>query len=360
MGQIRHMRPRRYRSLAEQVADEIREGIQRGRWKNPLPGRNRLASELGVNHKTCEAALKILETEGLVVSQGKGRGRKIVGNASTKPNVMRVVILVYERSDLSFGYLVRLLNRLREAGHEASFASKTMRGLGMSVDRIAQFVAATEADAWIVIAGPRDVLNWFSQQPLPAFALYGRFTHTPLASMGVAKVDAMRELIDRLVSLNHERIVMLAREDRRKPRPGFLEQSFLDRLNDHGILTSSYNLPDWGDDPDELERVIKSLFSLTPPTALVISEISVCMAVIQQLGRLRIVPPEDVSLVCTDYSPSLDWCRPEITQFHWDNDPLINRVVKWVHGVSLGKDDRRKNHIKARLSLGGTIGPAPK
>ena len=324
-----------------------------------MPGRKKLAADLGVNHKTCESALKLLEAEGLLVSQGRGLGRRIVESATPRSPDIRVRILLYEKSAVRSYYMVELLHRLREAGHDASCAEKTMTGLGMDAGRISRYIGTIEADAWIVLAGPHDVLDWFARRPVPAFALYGRMKGLPMAGATPSKVDAMEELVDRLVGLGHERIVHLSREERRKPTPGFYEQRFLERLRGHGLPTSSYNLPDWEDCPKALEELLDSLFQHTPPTALLVDEVSVFIAVMQRLCRLGIVAPERVSLACADSSPVFDWYRPEITRFHWDPTPLVTRMVRWVNNVSLGKDDRRKTKVKAKLVIGGTIGPAP-
>jgi len=248
---------------------------------------------------------------------------------------------------------------LQDAGHHAEFAAKTMQELGMDVNRIARFVSATVADAWIVVAGSRGVLEWFAKQPVPAFALFGRLTQVPLASTSPRKADALLELADRLIDLGHRRIVMIAREERRKPSPGFLERLFMDRLGERGIPTGPYNLPDWGDSPEELRRVIDSLFKHTPPTALITGEPQIFFAVMQHLARIGISAPRGVSLACTDASAEFSWCFPEITHISWDPSPLVQRVVRWVADVSRGKDDRRKSATKARLVLGGTIGPVP-
>lgn len=50
----------------------------------------------------------------------------------------------------------------------------------------------------------------------------------------------------RLHELGHRRIVLLVREERRKPYPATFEQAFLDGLKELGITTGPYNLPDWG------------------------------------------------------------------------------------------------------------------
>ena len=229
----------------------------------------------------------------------------------------------------------------------------------MDAKRIIRYVSKIEADAWIVLAGSHDVLEWFAQQPIPAFAFYGRMMDVPIASISPSKLDAMRELVNSLVEMGHRRIVLINREDRRKPEPGIFEQQFLKQLKHHGIQAGSYHLPDWGDDPDDLQKGIESLFRHTPPTAMIVDEVSLCFAVMQQMGRLGLKVPDQVSLACLDHRPAFDWSRPKITHLYWNSTPLVNRLVKWVHNVNLGKEDKRKTIIKAKLVIGGTIGQPP-
>lgn len=272
---------------------------------------------------------------------------------------MRVKILLYETWDRKADYLLSLLSKLQEEGHQTEFAAKTMEELGMNVNRIARYVATIEADAWIVIAGPLEVLEWFAAQSIPAFGLFGRLTEVALPSFAVSKMDALRELVDRLMDLGHRRIVMIVREERRKPAPGRLEKLFLAHLEEKGIQTGPYNLPDWGDSPEELRKVIGSLFQHTPPTALIIAQPQLFFAVMQHLSSLKISAPEDVSLACTDMSSNFDWCVPDVAHIHWDSRTAVQRVLKWARKISRGEEDSRKSATHARLVLGGTIGPAP-
>lgn len=350
-----------FASVTDQVTERLRHGMLEGRWRETLPGRKQLAEELGCSQWTVEEATRRLSREGLLVSQGAGRRHRIeLSEAATKPRALQVMILLYEPSDRRTDYLVELVHGLHDAGHKAGFAEKTMRELGMDAKRIARFVRGRNADAWVVMAGSRKVLEWFAAQEAPAFALFGRNSQTPLASMTLQKTVALIELADHLVDLGHRRIVILAREERRKPTPGFLEQLFLDRLRERGIRTGPYNLPDWEDSPRELRQVLDSLFGYTPPTALIVDQATLCVGVFQHLSRLGIVAPDDVSLACTDQSESFEWCDPSIAHIAWDSRPVINRVVKWADNISHGKDDRRRNARRVRLVLGGTVGPAPK
>jgi DNA-binding LacI/PurR family transcriptional regulator len=89
----------------------------------------------------------------------------------------------------------------------------------MNVKRVARFVRNTEADAWVVTAGSRDVLKWFVTQQLPVFALFGQFGDLPIAGTGPDKAPAYAEAVRSLVAHGHRRIVLMARPQRRNPQP---------------------------------------------------------------------------------------------------------------------------------------------
>ena len=348
-----------FSSVTDQVAEALLDGIRQRRWTDVMPGRVALARELGVNHKTVEAAMKTLEKAGWLERQGSGKGRRITPQETPAPSALRIMILCYEENDVFRQDLLRLLHRLLAAGHVAGFADASLRQLGMNLNRIARFVQKTKADAWIVVAGPREVLEWFAARPTPALALYGRHAQIRMASAGPNKSAALHELVARFIGLGHRRISMLVRAEQRKPTPGHAMRLFREQLETNGIKTSAYNIPDWGGAPEELHRILDSLFRHTPPTALIIDDTALFLATIQHLAGIGVVVPDQVSIACTDSDPSFEWCRPTIAHIAWDAQPAINHAVKWANNISRGKDDRSRFTSKAKLVMGGTIGPVP-
>jgi DNA-binding transcriptional regulator YhcF (GntR family) len=281
------MPPLKTSSVSDQVASHLRAGIVPGRWKGLMPGRDRLAAELGVSPWTVQRGLDSLENESLLVPQGGRRQRRIViSKEKLKPHPFRIQILLFDKDQSMQDYLVGLKYRPNEMGHICEFATKSLIGLGMDVRRIARFVATTPADGWVVMAASSAILEWFGSQPVPTFALFGLLTAVSLAGTGPGKSKAVVDAVRRLVKLGHRRIVMIVREERRRPEPGYAEQSFLDELAAQGIATSSYNLPEsGGDTPAELRRVLDSLFKHSPPTALFIDTAPLFIAVQNHLAR---------------------------------------------------------------------------
>ena len=347
-------------SAVSLLAAHLRGELERGRWSGQMPGVIRLARDLGAARTTVEKALGKLERDGLLVAQGHGRGRMIdpAGVASLARG-MRVGILPYEVSDRGLSYLIELQHQLEEAGHVVDFARKTLLGLQRNAERVAAFVERSEADAWIVIGGPRDVLEWFAARPVPAFALFGRRQGIAIAGGGPDKVPAMRKLVRRLHGLGHRRIVLFVREERRKPQPGAQERAFLEEMEEHGISTGSYHLPDWKETPDGFLQSLDRLYATTPPSALIFDESFLFVTAQQHLAQRGILAPGHVSLVCGDPPGSgLTWLRPSMAHIRWDHQPVVRRIVQWAAHVSRGKKDIRQIDSVARFVEGGTIGSA--
>ncbi len=348
----------RRRSTARQLADHLRSELTSGRWQGTMPGIMKLAGELGVSRDSVEAALVELEREGLLLAQGRGKGRTIVADgtgARTRP--LRVAFLLYEASDAQLHYVVEVRHQLIEAGHHVVIAPRCLTDLRMEVPRVAKVVGKTAADAWVVLAGSREVLEWFAVQPTPALALFGRHRTVAIAAVGPSHLSAILTATQKLIELGHRRIVMLTRPERRIPQPGYTERTILDEMVKHGLSVGPYNLPDWDDTREGLHRCLDELYRFTPPTALIVDEAPILLATKQYLARRGITAPQQVSLVCCDPSPAFAWFEPPITHIRWDSRPLVHHIVRWVDGVARGKNARRKMLTKAEFIEAGTIGP---
>ncbi len=322
-----------------------------------MPGVAHLVRRLGVGTKTVVAALESLKREGMLEGHGERKRNRIVKDRGEKVG-LRVRILLYEDSDLHNEHIVQLGFRLEERGHHISYAEKTLSGLKFDVKRVARMVEKDDGDAWIVQAGSRPILEWFAVRSVPTFAMFGRQSKLPIASLATLKSPAVGEALRRLVDLGHRRIVMIAREERRKPTPGLLERRFLEELERLGIGTGAYNLPNWEDDAQGLHRCLDSLFRHTPPTALLPGEPALFFATQQYLLEKGMVVPRDVSLVALDDHPAFEWFHLKVSHIHNDTRRWVPRVVQWVENVANGKEDRRETLIRAEFVEGGTVGPA--
>ena len=346
------------RSTLDQFTAHLREGVLSGHWTETMPGEHRLAAEFAINRKTAKAALQRLEKEGLLVAQGTGRRRKIVLPKGHAPPGLRIALLLFDIPAQGLDYVIDLRHRLEAAGHLPFYTDKSLNELDRNVRRVARYVARTEADAWIIGAGSREILEWFARQETPAFAKFGVRDGVSIAATGPDKTPTLAELTRRILELGHRRISFIVRREYRAPEPARPVRAYLDALEAAGITTGNFNLPDWEESREGFERLLDSLFGgPTPPTTLMLDEAYQFHASYHYLSQKGLKIPQDVSLICTDSDPGFDWCEPAVSHIRWDYRPVVRRMVRWANNVSRGKDGRRQTLTKAEFFEGGTIGP---
>jgi DNA-binding LacI/PurR family transcriptional regulator len=351
------MRPFTSLSLVDQFVAHLREAIVRGDLSGTMPGIRRLAKVHGLGTNTVIAAVERLESKGFLVPQGVGKRSRITLPEGVRPQGLRVIILLYEKNDAKVDYMVTLRYQLQEMGFSADFAEKSLCELGMDLKRVARLVKKAEADAWIIFGAPREVLEWFAAGPVPAFSLSGWLRSVDIGGAGPDKLDAIVAVVRRLTGLGHQRIVLLSREERRKPVPGAFEQAFLEEMKARGASIGRYNFPDWEDTPEGFHACLTSLFQHTPPTALIPDTLELYMATMHFLTGKGIRVPADVSLVCTDPHPGFDWFVPSVAYITYDSNFWVRKAVQWVDKVARGKVDRRQFFCRAEFVDGPSIGP---
>lgn len=351
------MTPLRVLGISEQVAAHLRGEIRKGTWVGLMAGGDRLARELGVGRSTIDAALKQLETEGLLLPQGTGRRRRIAVSDGPLGGQLRVRIMRYDNEDRSSNHFHEVLHRIQAAGHAAEFTAQSLAGLKMDARRVAQFVAKTPADAWVVVGGSQEVLASFAKGPVPAFALLGRMRGVDIAGVKPDKIPAQRDAVRRLVALGHSRIVKLVMPERVHPVPGMIERAFLGELRSLGIPTGPYNLAVWNGERAGFHERLDSIFRHTPPTALFLDAPELFIAAQQYLARRGILAPEHVSLVSNDPDAYFEMLDPLVSHIDWSFDAITRHVVRWLKHVACGRNDRQQAFVKAAFVEGGTIGP---
>lgn len=345
-------------TISEQVAAHLREELSRGRWTGLMPGRDRLVAELGVNGRTIEKALEMLEQEGFLESQGVGRRRRIAKPQGKSLNSLSIQLLLYEEGERRQPFLLDLMHELQKLGIATVFSSKTLADLKMDLHKVIRFVDGNEADIWLVQGASGEILEWFASRPVPAYAIFGRLASVDIAGVGTLKSPAVDQAVRRLVELGHRRIVMMTRPERRRPGPGLFERQFLDSLAASGITVSNFNLPDWDDDATSFKKRLDSLFSYTPPTAMFFSEPQLYVSALHYFSARGLRVPQDVSMICHDADPVFNWQMAMVSHLHWDSRLLTRHVLRWVRQVARGKASRRQKLIKAVFVEGETIASA--
>ena len=355
------MHPFRQRSLIEQIADHLRLGFHSGHWCGQLPGVRELVGELGVSKDTVEAALRILETEGSLESRGPGRRKQIIlsRDSKGKGRALRVGILLSEplrQINLnSQELMLGLIRRIENAGHVCFAADRSMTELGYKLPRIARMAESAKADAWVAYSAPAEVLEWFVRRSLPVMAIGGGFLGLPVASTASVIDEAIRDSVRTLSELGHRRIVTISPDSWRLPSPSKTGKAFLTAMEECGHPPASYNLPAWEQTPAGLEKLLESLFLITPPTALIFVDPASCVAALGFLGLKGIRVPGDVSIISMTSGPVFSLLPRSPAHFKWPVDEHIRRVDRWVKSLAKGRTDLAQVTFPATFEPGETL-----
>lgn len=352
------MRPITLKSAARQVADHLRSEIQRLGLSGGMPGPKPLADQLGVNHKTVEAALDLLEKEGLLQAPGPGQRRRIQPDANPQTGRLRFHLLLHQRRDNGSALLTEILHRLREAGHVVTVAERRVGDFCHKPQAFLDWFQSRDSDAWIIHNGPRSLLEWCVANQQPVFAISGERQGLPIAGSGPDKVPAMREAVGRLVELGHRRIVLLARKDFLASSGRDMAEAFGAELERHQLPVGAYNLPAWNPQPSAFRQCLEGLMRHAPPSALFIDEPDLFIATQHHLAGCGMSCPRDVSLICMQKDAHFDWCRPAISHFEWDGASMLRRILQWAHHLACGKPDIKQANITAHFVEAGSVGPA--
>ncbi len=354
-------------SIIELTAAHVRQGLQEGRWDECLPGVRKLASDLDVSHDTVRAALKLLEAEGLLSAPcGAGQGRRLTArgkkSSSAVRRSLRVGLLQPHRrgagSAVSRELLLELLISIEHSGHECFIASQSSEELADDPRRLSRLVRESPADAWVAYAASQKMLEWFVKKQIPVIAIGGHSQNVPVACTRSDNSQALLEVMQLLVRLNHRRIVLICPRFWREPDLHPAARVFIEAMSAHQLHASSYNLPEWEETPEGIQVLLKSLFQATPPTALLVFEPAVAVAALLFLSQRGLSVPKDVSLVCLSFDPVFHQLKPAISHVEWDGEPHIRRVTRWVSDLAKGTADRETKTIHAIFVRGGTVSEA--
>lgn len=356
--------PLRRHPLIEQAAAHLREGFRSGRWSGKLPGVLRLADELVVSKQIVRDALALLEREGWITNEGAGSARRINGDpgGSAGRRLLRVLVLFHDPLENLLSHTTHLMfgarRKIEAAGHVCVIASTTISAMGSNSARLGKLLDAEQADAWIVVGAPKEVLEWFVARQIPVLAFGGRFQNLPLACCATSIGLGIRAAMDVLRDYGHRRVSLLITAVLKCPQPVPSVELYLEILREWGVTPGEFHLPTYPETGEGVQRCLDKLFQLTPPTALLVLDPSHCAAVLAYLAKRGLQVPQDVSVICMMPDPVLRMWSPPLAHFEWPLSRHINRITRWVEGIAKGRIDLKQYILDVGFAPGGSIGPA--
>lgn len=350
------MKSGRPSGILEQTISLLREGIRNGRWLGDLPGVCVLAKQLEVSPGTVQSALKRLEKERLLKRRGKGRRREIPIHAVNPTRTgLRVGLLLDEtyRSDITstLHIMDRIQIALEKIEHRPFFATDTMKSLGHTPEHILAMIQETPADLWIVWKAERPVLEALARHTeKPILAIGGSPHDLQLDSFTICTRNAIESSIRSLTRMGHKRIVLVIPPSH-NVATSRVRSTFLEALHKAGIVAGPYHVPTFGYDRDGFEKLLKSLFKLTPPTAMIVADARQVVAIHSFLSS-RGLSSKELALIVMHPEWPLDWMKPRPGYFKIAYDEYVTRAIQWTDACARGHTDHTHTPIEAKFVPG--------
>jgi DNA-binding LacI/PurR family transcriptional regulator len=348
--------------LAERVGRFLKSELQRGRWKDCLPSERRLCRLLNVSRPTVRIALRILQSEGLLRLHGNQPAR--VGRASPHRRMLtrnpRVMVLYDSRSALPNAFLNYLTESLMSQLQKYNIRFMYQDTFARGSRRIARTLTEIERDFQpsisILFSVPEIVHRWFEKEKLPSMILGSRHPGIHLSAIDVHWEAMTRHAVEYLARQGHRRLCLFnlpqSTIGARTLREVFLKTCAT--LRGRGIrgtcATAILR-------PSAVATAVRRIFDQRdPPTAIVTASSELTLAVYSAVPELGLSIPRQVSVLCCDSVPILDFLRPLPTCYQFPQSVMARHVARTLLSYfQTGKLDREFRRIVPELRMGGSV-----
>lgn len=335
-------------SLAEQVVEILRKGLDAGEWSQQLPSERSLSRQLQVSRPTLRAALKLLHREGLVKMK-HGRQTQIClspRGPMTRRNIRgtsrQVGVLSFRCFFSSFNsmFLKQMELQLRMRGYIMEWHVEGHPDDRSTRQRLENLLSRSSHACWLLVACPYQIQRLFKKAGIPALILGTCWPDIDLPSIDVDYRAIGRHAAQTFLRYGHRRIVMLAPES---PLAGDLngEQAFHEvlRLHPQGPEFPSAVIRHNGS-VHAITKILNRLFRIRrPPTGIFVSRPLYALTVATYLMSKGIRLPADVSIIARDTDVFFGNLMPSLACYVYDADVFVNRhvraVIQFAHAGTL-------------------------
>lgn len=353
-----------HRTVANQIAAQLRTEIAKGTWRGWLPSERALCELLQASRHTIHAAIEQLKAEGLIETN-RGLGNCIVATppSAAEPNQAKTVGIVIpdpigHLRPLIALWIDELKDLLINEGcrvrvHEAQkyYQTNPARALERLIDQNAH-------DAWVLTLSSEAMQRWFARRQVPCLVAGSTYDGIELPSYDLDYHAICRHAAGVLLRAGHRRLAMLNRETRRAgdmdSEAGFVEGV---RASSHRDATVeiAYHRDDLASVTQALRRVLDRR---QRPTALLVSNSYAYLSTTSLLAQRGIRIPEDISLISRDDDPFLASLFPTPARYAVSPHAfakkmlgLILRLIRHDPGV------HRHAYLLPRFTAGASIAP---
>lgn len=322
-----------HRTVASQIAAQLRAELAKGTWRTWLPSERTLSRTVQASRNTVRAALEQLKAEGLI-APARGLGNRVVtANApaarSEAPKTVGVLIpepigrlrplialWIDELKDLLIEEGYRL--RIHEGRH--FYQTNPARALERLVEQHPH-------GAWVLTLSSEAMQRWFARRGVPCLIAGSTYPGVTLPHYDLDYRAICRHAAGALLRLGHRRVALLNRESRRAGDVDS-ELGFLEAVRASPHADASAEVAYHRDDVDSVARALRQLLDKkNRPTACVVCNSYAYLSAASVLAQRGLRIPGDISLVSRDDDPFLESLAPTPARYTVDPHTFAKRML---------------------------------
>jgi len=354
-----------HRTVASQIAAQLRAEIGRGTWRGWLPGERALAQTVQASRNTVRAAIEQLKSEG-VLETVRGVGNRIatvpaldhaeqtktVGVLIPEPiGSLRPMIALWidELKDVLLGEGCRL--RVHD-GRQFYRPNPT--------HALERLVEQNRHGAWVLTLSSEPMQRWFARRAIPCLVAGSVYADVGLPFLDLDYRAVCRHAAGVLLRLGHARLALLNRESRRAGDVDS-ELGFLDAVRAATGGAATGEITYHRDDVESVRRALHRLLDRrAPPTGIIVSNSYAYLAAASIVAQRGLRIPRDISLISRDDDPFLGALAPAPARYTVSPHAFAKRMLAPILQLMNRDPVARPNaHLLPKFFAGGSVGPPP-
>ncbi len=350
-----------HRTVAGQIAAQLRGEVERGAWRDWLPSERDLSRTLQASRNTVRAALAQLKAEGHLAPV-RGLGNRIVPRGAAKvaaPESRSVGVLIPEPIGRLRPHIALWIDELKDLLIEEGLRLRLHDGRqyyqGKPDRALARLSGQHRHAAWVLTLSSEPMQRWFARQGLPCVVAGSVYAGVPLPCCDLDYRASCRHAAGVLLRLGHRRIALLNREERRAGDVDS-ELGFLAGAKSTARAEVRAEVAYHRDDAVSVGRALQRLLDQpAPPTGIVVCNSYAYLSAISWLAQRGLRVPRDLSLISRDDDPFLTALTPTPARYVAAPRVFATRILglllRWVNGRT-GAD--RATQLLPRYVAGGS------
>ncbi|MSU68832.1 MAG: GntR family transcriptional regulator [Opitutaceae bacterium] len=322
-----------HRTVASQLAVQLRAELEKNTWRDWLPSERVLSRTLQASRNTVRAALEQLKSDGLI-EPVRGLGNRVVGKAkspSLQDQTKTVGVLIPEPIGRLRPLIALWIDELKDLLIEEGYRLRIHEGRQYfqtnPARALERLIGQHPHSAWVLTLSSEAMQRWFARRGAPCLVAGSTYPGVTLPHYDLDYRAICRHAAGVLLRLGHRRLALLNRESRRAGDVDS-ERGFLEGLRQSTHTDATAEIAYHRDDVESVARALRSLLDRkNPPTALVVSNSYAYLSTASLLAQRGLRVPRDISLISRDDDPFLASLVPEPARYRVDPHSFAKKIV---------------------------------